>query len=400
MVRGPVSLAVVAAITLVMFLFVAMGPRAFERVLPERAMLWLETAMNSTIRSMDGGAWYKGNPSEPMSYVDSTNRAPRVTGPILVTDDGGAAMILDVIEGRLTGLAKDSPAKLVRLEPAQACLPVPPSAGAVFRHIVLTGNSGHEIGLSTYGEAELARGVQALVDEIRGRKSARLSDMGWYPWRSFDVAVTETARPVYLVAEVERGYQSWDASRILNFHLAPGATVERVVLIGGLYHGVAGLPEEVPVEIFPAAHLAKCGAAPTYVSEAAPGEKGGPSKMELPGGLPESMIEEAKDRQEAWNEAARAWRARFHEMFGHDPTVTAVGRWDDLTAALIGPLPAEDARLAWTPIAGARVRLSADTYLETYSDAKGETGYRKRVEAIAAAFAGGDLAAIAAEGTQ
>lgn len=394
-------MAVVAAITLVMFLFVAMGPRAFERVLPERAMLWLETAMNSTVRSMDGGAWFRGSPSDPMSYVDSAGGAPAVTGPILVTDDGGAAMILDVIGGRQTRLAKDAPARLVRLEPAQSCLPVPPSGGAAFRHIALMGGSGHEIGLSTYGEAELARGVQALVDALRGRKGARLSDMGWYPYRSFDVAVTETARPVYLVAEVGRGYQPWDASRILNFHLAPGARVERVVLIGGLYHGVAGLPEDVPVEIFPAAHLAECGAAPAHVVGAPTGGgEAGPSKAELPVGLPDSLIEEAKGRQEARDEAAGAWRARFQEMFGQDPAVTGVGRWENLTAALIGPVPAEDARLAWNPIAGAAIRLSADTYLETYTDAKGDTGYRKRVEAIAAAFAGGDLAAITAEGTQ
>ena len=100
-------------------------------------------------------------------------------------------------------------------------------SGSFVAHIGALGNPPYTMALSTYGDAELAKAVRQFAKIYRksGRKQVHgLSDLSF---TDFDVIVTETQRPVYLVLESPHDMRLW------NILLAPGARIERVVLIGG-----------------------------------------------------------------------------------------------------------------------------------------------------------------------
>lgn len=73
---------------------------------------------------------------------------------------------------------------------------------------------------------------------------------------NLDIAVTETRGPVHLVVQVTR------PRLLVNLHLAPGARLSRVTLLGGATLALANLPEGVPVEMVTAEGLAACGLNP------------------------------------------------------------------------------------------------------------------------------------------
>ncbi|MBK6469073.1 MAG: hypothetical protein IPF96_21435 [Rhodobacter sp.] len=82
--------------------------------------------------------------------------------------------------------------------------------------------------LATYGDQDLAAAVRQLASVYRKSGRKQVQGLGDLRFTAFDVAVTETEKPVYLVLQASGG------TRMLwNIHLAPGAQVERVVLLGG-----------------------------------------------------------------------------------------------------------------------------------------------------------------------
>ncbi|MFN4192556.1 MAG: hypothetical protein ACK4GM_03245 [Tabrizicola sp.] len=375
MIRGPVSLLIVGSIALVMFLLVSLGPRAFEDYLPESAMAFLEG--QTMLSSFGDPASARGG--SPEDLLSDGPDGLEARGPIAALAGNRPVLIADVLNGHKTRIAKDIPAEVTTIRPISGCRPTPPTPEALVGHVT-AGKSGLETALLTYGDAELADAVQIFVNGYRQTGSVTVSAQSELAYEAYDVAVTETARPVYLVLLNFHGNQIW------NIHLAEGARVERVVLLGGDQAGVANLDPVVPVEVMPAEVLAACGLAPAYPLN--PGHR----FFEVLTSGPESYRQEAEVKYAAMQEATLAWNIWFRDTFGVSAEETRAG-FDEGMVSVVGPVPGEAGPLAiYAPIQGARIRTTQDTYFEIRGQGDAANSFAGRVKAIATSFAFGDLA--------
>lgn len=392
MIRGPVSLVIVGGGMLGMVALLFGGPRVFEKVLPEAAISWLETmGTDGTISGLggDGSGGFlgfggasaaKGKGDDPMSRLRDTSDGWAADGKVTTLQGGGLAFVADVIDGYSARVRDDAPGTVEVLADLQGCAFTPPSADAHIGHA--SAGARTPVGLATYNDGHIAAAVQGLVNAYRETGMTRTSKGTGLRYEVFDVAVTETARPVYLVLEAMHGLP------VFNIHLAPGARIERVALIGGDQIGVANLPEGVPVEVMRRAAAETCGAMPFYPLN--------------PGALYYQSVEIGAIRPEEvpgyearFAASQEAWEGFFRANFGVGAHESLSGDVDDVTLATVGPVPANpEARAVWAPVEGAPVRVTVDQYLEYPGQAEGED-FDSRVKAVARAFAWGDLANLA-----
>lgn len=375
MIRGPISLLIVGALSLFMFGLVSLGPRGFEGYLPEPVIAMLEGG-----GLFDGGSFGGGRPTgkTPSDLLDDGNDGLNARGPIAALAGNRPAFISDVIDGHMTRVSKDIPAEIMTIRPITGCKLTPPLEGTAVGHVT-AGNSGLDLALRTYNDRTLAAAVQGFVDSYRASGIGKVADGEGIAYQSYDVAVTETARPVYLVLLNFRGNRIW------NIHLAPGARVERVVLLGGDQAGVANLDPVVPVEVIPATGLADCGLSPAYALN--PGHRFFEVLRDGPG----TYKDEAEANLVKMEEAIAAWNIWFRDSFGVRADETRAG-FDTGMVSVVGPLPGdEDPRPVYTPIEGARIRMTQDKYFEIQGQSIKAESFSGRVEAIASSFAFGDL---------
>jgi hypothetical protein len=242
---------------------------------------------------------------------------------------------------------------------------------------VTAGNSGLSLPLSTYNDTHLAAAVQSFVNGYRNGRPP--SDQTGPPYEAYDVAVTETRVPVYLVLVNERGNRLW------NIHLAEGARIERVVLLGGDQAGVANLDPVVPVEVILDAGLADCGVMPFYALN--PGHM----FFEALATGPESYKPEGEAKLVAMNNQAAAYDIWFRDTFGPLAQDTRAG-FDEGTISVVGPVPGEaEPKATYAPIHAAKIRITQDTYFEIKGQVPKGEDFASRVKAIATTFAFGDL---------
>lgn len=381
MVRGPVSMGIALVLMLFMLGLVGLGPRAFEAILPESAMVWLETLGTEGMPGfvVDGAAAGGGGGKSALDRVRDSSDGWQVSGPVAALAGGGAAFPDQVIAGYSTRIRGDSPGDATVLAPRGDCRPEPPGPDAAFAHVAIAGDTGMDLGLATYSDADLAAAAQVFVNVWRDTGLKNPFPSKGEPYQAFDVAVTETSRPVYLVVEAVHG------QRIVNLHLAPGARLERVVLLGARQMGVANLPAGVPVEAILGDVLQACARLPFYPLN--PGHLFYQSVEN--GAIREDEVETHEAKHAAFH---AAWEAAFRAMFGQGAEATLAGNWYGGTLAVAGPVPATpEGRAVWIPIEGAPVTLTVDQYVETAAMARDGKGFAARVEAIVRAFAWGDL---------
>jgi hypothetical protein len=173
-------------------------------------------------------------------------------------------------------------------------------------------------------------------------------------------------------------------NRIWNIHLAPGARIERVVLLGGEQAGVANLDPVVPVEVILGDGLKACGIDPAY-----PLNSGHLFFQSLQNGV--MSAREAEEKLAAIKAAADAYDVWFRDTFGPEASASRVG-FDGGTISVIGPVPGEsDPKAVFAPIRGAKIRITQDQFFEIIGQVMAGTDFASRVRAIATAFAFGDL---------
>lgn len=384
---------IVGIITLFMFAMVGFGPRFLEKIMPERVLVWIDDndgfgglfSLSGTFNMMDSGA-AKGDPNDPDSYLRAGKDGWIATPKIAALPGNKAAFVKDVLEGRRRDTSNVAPASVGRLSPVTDCRLTAPNAGSLVAHIGVVGSRDAALALATYGDAELAEAVRNFAKVYRKTGLKQVQGLSNLRFTNYDVVVTETEKPVYLVLEATGYHRLW------TIHLAPGAQIERVVLLGGAQVGVANLDPDVPVEVLRNAELDACGI-PQAVYPLPPGHM---LFQSLEAGL---LPQEEADATLAEIAAATtAYDRWFRASFGVKATETLTGNWRDGTIAVAGPVPADPAaRAKYTPVAEAAARITTDTYVEYPAlKAKGED-FATRVVAIATAFAGGDLKSIQPE---
>lgn len=377
MVRGPVSMVVAGVISLgFVALVVGGGPKVLDKVLPQAAVTWIaEMGGSLTFATPDGS----GSPGgDPMEHLKDHSQGWRADDRIAALPGGGAAFIADVLTTQMTRLKAAKPGDVQALQEVAGCAFTPPAPGAALGHARIDGDSGLVLGLASFGDADLAKAVQVLVNVYRSAGGLQTSSLSDLRYQSYDIAVTETAAPVYLV--LETGPQS----RVFNIHLAPGARLDRVVLIGGDQVGVANVPADVPVEAMRAAKAADCGFTPFYALN--------------PGHLFYQSIasgairrDEAEEKTRHFADLEIGWEAAFRQAFGAGAKETLAGSWSSGTVAVAGPVPAgPEGRAVYAPIEGALLRVTMERYVEFEGQDQAQS-FDARVKALATEFAWGDL---------
>ncbi|MBA3908725.1 MAG: hypothetical protein C0524_02335 [Rhodobacter sp.] len=376
MVRGPISLVIVGIVSLVGLAVVFGGPQVFEKVLPPSAISFVDDLGGKAGKtSLVGGAVRAGD--SPADFLNNSKEGLDAIGPIAAGAGNGAVFIADVISGYSTQVATDVPAEITTIRPILGCLLTPPQPGTVVGHAT-SGRSDLATALSTYGDRHLAEAVQTFVNLYRKTGKADPETSAGIAYEAYDVAVTETDTPVYLVLENRYGNRIW------NIHLAEGARIERVVLLGGDQAGVANLDPVIPVEVILNDGLDACGIRPAY--DLNPGHL---FFQSLENGA--MSAEEAETRLAALRSAVDAFDVWFRDSFGVLAGQSRVG-FDKGTISLIGPVPGEvDPKAVYAPIAGAKIRMTQDKFFEIEGQQAEGEDFASRVIAIAKAFAFGDL---------
>lgn len=347
--------------------------QVMDAVLPTEMMAALNDARSASdgapVPKDDGRRKVDGTAQEgPGKFLVDSPEGLRADGPIAASAGNLPLFIDTVITGYSTATKMDAPASVTTIRPISGCRPTPPAEGTVVGHATAR-KSGMELPLTTYEDADLARGVQAFVDAYRSGKAEPTAGLRGPAYEAYDVAITETRAPVYLVLENRTGNRIW------NIHVAPGTRIERVVLLGGDQAGVANLDPVVPVEVILGTGLADCGIVPAYPLN--------PNHADLAGmdGTGKGALAEAVDAYDTW----------FRDTFGVLASATRAG-FDMGTISAVGPVPRQsEAKAEYLPIRGSILRMTQGTYFDIDGQIAVGQDFASRVKAIATTFALGDL---------
>lgn len=373
MIRGPISLLIVGAVMLGATLLVTLGPRAFEGILPAAVLEVMEgsTIGEFTHRSVGSG-------DSAADFLQDGPDGIEVTGPVAAMAGNRPVFIRDVIDNYTTQVGSAAPAELMTIRPISGCRLTPPLAGTTVGHVT-AGGTGLDLPILTYNDSDLAAAVQIFVNLYRKTGTGKVRPSEDLAYEVYDVAVTETRAPVYLVLE------SYVRNRIWNIHLAPGARIERVILLGGTHSGVANLDPVVPVEVLPDAALAACGIQPAYALN--PGHR----FFEVLVDGPATYKAEAEVKFAAMQDSIAAYNTWFRDSFGVMADASRAGFGG--TISVVGPQPgAAEPKAVYASIEGARIRMTQDIYVEIQGQVAADEDFAARVRAIATSFAFGDLA--------
>lgn len=314
----------------------------------------------------------------PGKYLSDGPDGMSVEGPIAAMAGNRPVFINDVIDGYTTDVGADVPTELMTIRPISGCRLTPPLDGTEVGHVT-AGVTDLKLPILTYNDTDLAGAVQIFVNLYRKTGTAKVRPSADLAYEVYDVAVTETRAPVYLVLE------SYVRNRIWNIHLAPGARIERVVLLGGTHSGVANLDPVVPVEVLPDAALAACGIQPAYALN--PGHR----FFEVLTDGPASYKAEAEVKFAAMQDSIAAYNTWFRDSFGVMADASRAGFGG--TISVVGPQPgAAEPKAVYASIEGARIRMTQDIYVQIQGQVAADEDFAARVRAIATSFAFGDLA--------
>lgn len=373
MIRGPISMLIVGAFMLAGLAVFLKGPDAVAQYLPDPLVAALDNALKGGFNSS-----VKGSGETAADFLDDDVDGLSAHGPIAALPGNRPVFIDDVLTGHTTRVSDDVPAEITMIRPISGCRLTPPLAGTKVGHVTSSA-TGLTLGFQTYNDADLAEAVQGLVNTFRDTGTVTVSEPARLSYEAYDVAVTEIGAPVYLVLESGLGNRLW------NIHLAPGARVERVVLLGGTHVGVANLDPVVPVEVLPGAAMTACGIEPAYPLN--PGHRffdvlkngQGTAKAEA-----EAKFAIMQDRISAYN----TW---FRDSFGVLADETRAG-FDGGMVSVVGVQPGEtEPKAVYAPIQASRIRMTQDSYFEIRGQVAEGEDFAGRVKAIATSFAFGDL---------
>jgi len=313
------------------------------------------------------------------SYIVARNWGEVAEGPIANHDGSRAVFIGDAIPDWRPADADEVADTIQLLNIARGCTMPAPAAGARVVNLMVE-HPETKAGLWSYDEADLLKGVRKWFRNIRGHEDARLpGPMASHEFRVHDIAITETDQPVHLVL------QNLAAGNILyNLHLAPGARVSGVSMLGGAANAVANIAPGVPVAAMDRATLRGCGAAQARTVRL----EADIAKRLRDHQLRESEVEAGRAEAAARVSAFNDW---FDAQFGIRSEDTLVGM-SYAEVSLIGPVPDDPSKDGprYAPLAGAYVVAQTEQYFKAAGRHDWPDAYQADVVATATQLAGGD----------
>jgi hypothetical protein len=336
------------------------------------------TALSTSPLGRDGQTRAAGVAAD---YLVERTWGVNAEGPVATHDRSAAVFIGDAIHDWRPADADEVVARVQMLREPTDCKMPAPAAGARVVNLTVE-HPSTKSGLYSFTEADLLESVETWYDRIRSsEETPRVpGPASSHEYRVHDIAVTETAAPVHLVL------RNLAASNVLyNIHLAPGAVVAGVSMLGGDANAVAGLAPGVPVAVMTLWTLAACGVA---MRDALRGAAGIEAKIRDYTLRTEDEIVAARTALAAGVAAHDAW---FRAQFGVPSTQARIGL-SFAEVSLIGPVPADPSTGApvYHPLTGANVLAQAQEYFKVEGLHAWPESYREEVTRMGALLAGGD----------
>ncbi|SNS46529.1 hypothetical protein [Tropicimonas sediminicola] len=285
---------------------------------------------------------------DPASYVRQRDGSRVVGGPVAATEHGRPVFIESVMAGYHRPVVSEAPGKVTEARVIEECRFTAPAAGArvanVFSNASLHGASFYAFDMpeldplalryletqSEQGETppsgmlSIAAKIAEKATEMQSLPS--LTKSGGFQYKVTEVVVTETEMPVHLVLQAGAGRVLW------NLHLAEGAEVSGVSLLGGHLPAVANVPKRVPVEVLDDAGLAACGVTRVRLPLASDPIFAAVDEGALTLDRARAGLEDMRQQAEAWN----GW---FEGQFGLRSDQSRIGFEEAAIMAVVGPLP-------------------------------------------------------------
>lgn len=308
----------------------------------------------------------------------------RAVGPVMAFSQGPASFVQETISGWRETEKSEVVAKLRVIPAHEFCPDIPASPGAK-RVFFRTRGGGTDVNMWSYSTADLSQVATAWIKALQGKMRDGVTltehDRGDVPlpgqsfaYNVLDVAVTETALPVHLVLH-QLDHEDHGSRRLFNMHLAEGAEVARVTILGGVGAGVANLDPSVPVTHITDEGVADCAA--NVPAEVIP--------LSEPASDPVEMLVEP---------AVEVWIQR---SFGVDTGQR--GTFVNFAAGLrAGPVLPPEAAPIFRPIAGAVVTPSHAGYLRFEGGHDWPEAWRADLLDLASRAVGGDPREVFLEG--
>lgn len=373
MVRGRIGLLVVAGGLVGAAALALQNPGFRAALIPGLVLSWFQN--EDPASGQPSGQTTMIEPASAVDHLGDTAWGLVASDKIAASAGNRPVFIDEVVSGYGIASATSVPKEITTIRPVLGCLLTRPMPGSLVGHVT-AGQSRKPIGMTTYGEAHLAEAVAAFVDAYRQAGPEDRITLIAPQFETYDVVVTETGAPVYLVLETVGRNQIW------NIHVAEGVQIERVVLLGGEQAGVANLDAVVPVEVILGPGLAECGIVPGYAPTL--GQTADASESDGLQPMSESTIAKALAQAEAYD----IWfRDTFEVLAGE----SRIG-FDRGGVSVVGPVASGDApTVVWVPFEGAKVRTTHDKYLDIAGQQQPGEDFSGRVLALVTHFAQGDL---------
>jgi len=319
--------------------------------------------------------------SVPEDFLKETPYWVNAEGPVAAHETRPAVFVTDAIPGWRPADKREVVGTIQLINPSRNCSMPAPVVGARVANLFVR-HPRQEAGLWSFAEAEVLKSVRKWYDGIRNSeagKSPRLpGPTASHEFKVHDVAVTETDRPVHLVL------RNAAAGNVLyNIHLAPGARVAGVSMLGGEANAVANLPRGTPVAAMDDATLRACGATQVFARSVNFVLEAGIKADKLTGEREEKARAEAAAKIAGFND----W---FEAQFGINADETLFGLAFG-NVSLVGPMPTDpDQAPAYAPLADAYVVAQTERFFKVAGLHEWPKAYMAEVQQAGTMLAGGD----------
>lgn len=274
-------------------------------------------------------------------------------------------------------IENDMPAAIEYLTPNGSCSFTLPNKDEVLAKVQVDGSTMKGTVFAA-SNAEIGDATKQYIANVRRRGvNAPLPvNPGDGQLGVVDVVVTETSKPIYLVI-------SYSSPTLFNIHLADGARLSRIALIGIGTGGLANVGKSVPIRSLSGAAMAGCGVTPARMPT--------DHWLLVQNARQNSSLQSDLDKSVARAQAYATW---FRSNFGTGNEPDAVGS-SVASQVLVGPLPKSlEKRVAYRPLAGATVRLTENNLVFGGPEAEFMARKKELITTAATEIAGGDLASL------
>lgn len=312
------------------------------------------------------------------------------SGPIFAHDRSKAVFIADALQDWRPASEREVFGKVQLIAPVKGCdMPAPAAGSRVVNFFVNSHNQ--EVGMYSFSQSEVVSSAKKWLANIRRGEAENVPRWRVSPqFHAFDVVVTETREPVHLVLQsrTEGVMQSLAQSLVFNLHLAEGAQVSGVSIIGGRANAVANIDPSVPIAVMPDDALERCG---IVMATRDVGDRL-IKKDQRDGKL--SRDKDLKQARRALLQKVEAYNIWFAQQFGKRSDATVYGV-NLARGALAGPVPkTPEQAVPYRPLTGAYIAAQTLDHIKVAGLHKWPDAYQDEVVKLTTWAAGGNPVAI------